>query len=275
MQCIPCAVVMSTGERGQWGLDLTTKYAMQAAGQCIASHRPDRVLVLAAHIPRPQRTWWMLVADWHPSELAAAAPRPQVRDSAIGELTLEMTRCRLPCLQHHAPALVRGTLSEPVRVLKEQGWAGPVSLLSPPLSVGPTDSAAVGRAIARAAESAGQRWALVVSGPSTHFDRRLWSLDASSAPWLHPSRDSVSGAAPRRRGRPTGGLVVPLTVAITAAGAAQGGRLLRSANEQSGSLVAVLHDIARPTARRTTLAHPVALPLHRALSDIDHWCGLP
>jgi len=162
--------------------------AMRDAARRVVGAAPEVVVVVSPHAPRHPRGWLVasddrVAGDFGRFGIAGiGADVPFARDAA-GSIVEAARELGLPCEPHRLGSLDHGTLV-PLWFLVEAGWEGPTVRIALPGSPSHAGCETMGRAIARAAERNGRRWALVASGDMSH---RL-------------TPDAPAGYAPEARG---------------------------------------------------------------------------
>ncbi len=175
---IPCAVLMChapivlpdvAGNRARQCM-LTTRAMGDAAARLVA-HAPDVIAIVSPHAPRHPTRWGIgaespLRGDFgrfgaeHIGVTLPGAPEAAARVGA------EAKEAGLPLREISGEGLDHGTLV-PLYFVRQAGWDGPTLLIALPYPGSGTE-VEMGRAIARAAERAGQRWAILASGDMSH-----------------------------------------------------------------------------------------------------------
>jgi AmmeMemoRadiSam system protein A len=175
---IPCAVLMChapivlpdvAGNRARQCMQTTR--AMRDVAARLVSHAPDVIAIISPHAPRHPTRWGIgaespLRGDFgrfgaeHVGVTLPGAPEAAARLSAVAK------QAGLPLREISGEGLDHGTLV-PLYFVRHAGWDGPTLLIALPYPGTGTEDA-MGRALAQAAEAAGQRWAILASGDMSH-----------------------------------------------------------------------------------------------------------
>ncbi|WP_428267148.1 hypothetical protein [Haliangium sp.] len=149
-----------------------TTEAMTQVGARVVEHHPDLVVVLSPHAPRDPASWSVsddrvLRGDFSPFRAPEVALELPGDHSAAAAIARHAQARGVPCRLRRLGVADHGTLV-PLYFLLHAGWHGPTVRLSLPYYPETRASEAMGRAVARAAAEAGQRWAFVASGDMSH-----------------------------------------------------------------------------------------------------------
>jgi AMMECR1 domain-containing protein/aromatic ring-opening dioxygenase LigB subunit len=151
--------------------------AMRAAAARIYANRPDVVVVLSPHTPRPRGAFSLVATERVRGDFAAFGAPQVVVDlpgsSAARALIAAHAQKRGVDVE---PLMRTGRLDQgldhgalvPLTFLVEAGWCGPTVVVGLPADGTRDDNHAFGRALADAARAAEQRWAVVASGDCSH-----------------------------------------------------------------------------------------------------------
>lgn len=179
MPSIPCAALMCHapivipavgGARGEDCRATTT--AMAEAARCLVAQAPDVIVLCSPHTPRSRSAFG--VVD-------GAVVRGDLARFGTPEVRVELPACedaRAALLQAAAEEGVAaeridpGPLDHgamvPLAFLWDAGWRGRTLVFAFPARSAHDDAVLMGRAIRRAADARGERWALLASGDMSH-----------------------------------------------------------------------------------------------------------
>ncbi|MBI1946185.1 MAG: AmmeMemoRadiSam system protein A [Deltaproteobacteria bacterium] len=144
--------------------------AMAKAARRVVEARPEAIVLLSPHTPRVRGAFSLVagprvkgdLGDFGAEQTSCDLPRGEGVVRAIGEACREggvaLEEIRLRRLDHGAMV--------PLAFLVEAGWRGETVVIGMPAEPTAEETAALGRAIKKAAE--GKRWALVASGDCSH-----------------------------------------------------------------------------------------------------------
>jgi MEMO1 family protein len=175
---VPCAVLMchapivlpEVGRRRSEECSATTRAMRQVARRLVASD-PHVLVVISPHSPRRPEAWGLfdgptLSGDFGAFGAPEVAHRFRVDAAAVEAVRTAARAEGLATWTPPAGPLDHGAMV-PLHFVAEAGWAGPTVLLSMPWP-GTGTEPAMGRAIARAAESRHERWSVLASGDMSH-----------------------------------------------------------------------------------------------------------
>jgi AmmeMemoRadiSam system protein A len=143
-----------------------TTRAMGDVAARLCAHAPDVLVVISPHAARHATRWGICTetplqgdfGKFGATQIGITLPGAPDAAARLAPLARELkltTRELAGTLDHGA--LV------PLHFVHKAGWNGPTLVLAPPLSGARTEER-MGQAIARAAEEAGERWAILASG---------------------------------------------------------------------------------------------------------------
>ncbi|RMH05210.1 MAG: AmmeMemoRadiSam system protein A [Planctomycetota bacterium] len=238
-----------------------TQDACREVARRLVEHRPDRLILVSPHSPRPERGLGIwpgprlrgdlgdfgarrTAVDLPAGETAAAALAAAAEDAGV-----ELRRLPADRLDHGAVV--------PLWFLVEAGWKGPTTVLAPPWPGG-GDPVRLGRLVAEAGARLGGRTALIASGDMSHrtrpgapaghhpaaadHDREVCARIAAGRPL------AVADLDPELRRLAAEDVVETTTLVAAAAGDAVGCEVLSYEDPFGvGYLVAVLRDPAAAT----------------------------
>jgi MEMO1 family protein len=175
---IPCAVLMCHapivvpevgGDRA--AECARTTQAMSAAAERLLAHRPDVIALVSPHAPRDRTRFGVCGAELLQGSFERfGAPDVEVRLPGAPELAHALRRSvqgkEVSTCELSGRGLDHGALV-PLYFVRKAGWSGPTLLLSLPYP-GTDGEAAMGRALARAAEEIGVRVCVLASGDMSH-----------------------------------------------------------------------------------------------------------
>ena len=150
-----------------------TTHAMSEAAARVRAHAPDVLVVISPHGRRDRQRWCVCTADAVSGSFArfgAAHARLTLPGAPAAaalltqharELRVELAQLDRAQLDHDHGALV------PLYFTYQAGHRGPTLIITPPARHSESHEP-VGRAIARAASAAGQRWVVLASGDMSH-----------------------------------------------------------------------------------------------------------
>lgn len=170
-----------------------TTRAMRTAAARVHAHAPDVLVVISPHGRRDGQRWSVCIADAVSGSFArfgAAEARLRLPGAPTAAallmqharaLSVELAQLGRGQLDHDHGALV------PLYFTHQAGYRGPTLIITPPARHSESHEL-LGRAIARAANAAGQRWVVLASGDMSHrlspgapagYDPRAAQFDAS------------------------------------------------------------------------------------------------
>lgn len=175
---IPCAVLMChapivlpdvAGNRARQCIQTTR--AMTDIATRLCAHAPDVVVIISPHSPRHPTRWGIcgespLRGDFGrfgADHIGVTLPGAPEASALVAQLARQ---ARLGTREIAGDTLDHGALV-PLYFVRQAGWDGPTLLLALPYP-GTNTEVTMGQAIARAAEKAGQRWAILASGDMSH-----------------------------------------------------------------------------------------------------------
>lgn len=266
----PIVVPEVVGARGEACAKSTA--AMRAAAQRIYASKPDVVVVLSPHTPRPRGAFSLLAADRVRGDFAdfgaphVALDLPSSADAhARIDRAARAHHVEIETLTHggRRPALDGRTHLDhgalvPLAFLVEAGWRGPTVVMGLPADGTRADNHALGRALAAAAGD--QRWAIVASGDCSHrliatapagFHPLAARFDAELARLVTAGDDrAVSEIDAELRELAAEDVIDTVEIAAAATGFAARGREVLSYEGPYGVgyLIAMLHDPAHVSA---------------------------
>ncbi|HTU60417.1 MAG TPA: AmmeMemoRadiSam system protein A, partial [Polyangiales bacterium] len=150
-----------------------TTQAMSEAAARVRAHAPDVLVVVSPHGRRDSRRWRVCTADAVSGSFArfgAAQARVSLPGAPAAaalltqharERSVELAQLDAAQLDHDHGALV------PLYFTHQAGYRGPTLIITPPARHCESHEH-LGRAIARAASAAGQRWVVLASGDMSH-----------------------------------------------------------------------------------------------------------
>jgi len=149
----------------------STTRAMHEVARRLLATRPDLVVVISPHSPRKPDAWGLFAGPEISGDMSTfGAPKVAhtlaVPQDAVAALTAAAEAEGLEVWTPPNRPLDHGAMV-PLHFVVAQGWRGPTLLLSLPWP-GTGTEATMGRAIARAAEARGERWAVLASGDMSH-----------------------------------------------------------------------------------------------------------
>jgi len=175
---VPCAILMchapivlpEVGGFRSIACAATTRAMHEVARRLLAT-RPDLLVVISPHSPRKPDAWGLSagpeisgdMAMFGAPEVAHTLPVPE---DAVAALKAAAEAQGLETWTPPNRPLDHGAMV-PLHFVVSQGWHGPTLLLSLPWP-GTGTEATMGRAIASAAASRGERWAVLASGDMSH-----------------------------------------------------------------------------------------------------------
>jgi len=163
-EMVAIIVVASVGG-GRCALVKTTIESMVALARDMMAHRPDRLVLISPHTPRPRAG----IGVWSEGRLTGdfsqfGAPQTHI--------SLPLDQAWMAEFQRHYPettsmraGLDHGALV-PLQFMAEAGWNGPTAVIGLPWAEDDTLEA-IGSALASASDD-GQRTALIASGDMSH-----------------------------------------------------------------------------------------------------------
>lgn len=253
----PIVIPEVAGERAGDCRDSTA--GMRAAGAFLAGLDLDALVVLSPHTPRHPSAFTMAAGDVLRGDFGAfRAPQvrfelPVARDGADAIAAA----CRGVGLPHPQEVRVEPLdhgAAVPLYFAWEAGWRGPTVLMGFPFNSNLRADAALGEAVAAAADVMGQRWALLASGDMSHrllpgapagFDPRAREFDA----WIvdrvrEGDYDGATAVDGRLRRLAAEDVVDSVAVASAACQGSEGHRLLSYEGPFGvGYLVAILKHV--------------------------------
>jgi protein-L-isoaspartate(D-aspartate) O-methyltransferase len=148
-----------------------TTDAMRHAATRLVTGAPDVLVVISPHAPRDRARWGICAASSLAGDFARfGAPEVGARfagaPAAAGALAHAAHAANLATWSLPGDGLDHGSLV-PLYFVHEAGWRGATLLIALPYP-GTGSEAAMGRAVRNAAESRGERWAILASGDMSH-----------------------------------------------------------------------------------------------------------
>jgi AmmeMemoRadiSam system protein A len=175
---IPCAVLMChaaivvpdvAGNRARQCGETTR--AMADVATRLAAHAADVLVIISPHAARHATRWGICAQTPLQGNFARfnadhiGVTLPGAPEAAI-RLANQARELRLTTRELAGDELDHGTLV-PLYFMSKAGWNGATLLIAPP-AAGTRTEERMGQAIARAAEQAGERWAVLASGDMSH-----------------------------------------------------------------------------------------------------------
>ncbi len=164
--------------------------AMIEAGRAVVEARPDVVVLVSPHTPRPRGAFGVVDAiagSFARFGVPEVALRLPTAHEAVDRIELHARSAGVSTRRLPEAPLDHGALV-PLHFLVQAGWQGPTVVLSFPADFDGRECSRMGEAIARSAAESGQRWVLVASGDMSHrlvpgapagFDPRAQKFDAA------------------------------------------------------------------------------------------------
>lgn len=162
----PIVIPAVAGPRAA-GCAASTTAMAQAADHLVQSS-PDVLLCLSPHTPRLREAFG--VARGGPVGDFARFGAPDVQVRLPGSQQAERLICEEAgaLAEPIAPDALDHGAAVPLWFVQQAGFAGPTVFMGVPWSCSDDDCLAFGRALARAAERSGERWAVLASGDMSH-----------------------------------------------------------------------------------------------------------
>jgi AmmeMemoRadiSam system protein A len=150
---------------------MQTTRAMGDVAARLVAHAPDVIAIISPHAPRHPTRWGIgaespLRGDFGRFGAENVGVTLPGAPEAAARLGAQAKEAGLPLREISGEGLDHGTLV-PLYFVRQAGWDGPTLLIALPYP-GTGTEAAMGQAIARAADACGQRWAILASGDMSH-----------------------------------------------------------------------------------------------------------
>jgi AmmeMemoRadiSam system protein A len=175
---IPCAILMChapivvpdvAGNRARQCAETTR--AMTDIATRLRAHAPDVLVIVSPHAARHATRWGICMQTplqgnfgrFGAEHIGVTLPGAPDAAARLAPLAREL---RLTTRELTGEELDHGTLV-PLYFMSKAGWTGPTLLIAPPYPTNRTEER-MGQAIARAADQAGERWAVLASGDMSH-----------------------------------------------------------------------------------------------------------
>jgi aromatic ring-opening dioxygenase LigB subunit len=262
-----------------------TTLAMIQVSETVVEHVPDAVIILSPYAPRHPGSFGVAgdavvagdFAEFGAPQITIELPAARAAAAAV---VAQAQRCNVRCQLRRLGLADHGTLV-PLYFLARAGWHGPTLRMALPYYPDVRTCEALGRAVACAAATSGQRWAFVASGDMSH--RLQPGAPASFHPRAREFDDLVLQAVragqyrraitvdPGLRQLAAEDVIDTLAVGVAAAGYGAQGRAVMSYESPFGVgyLVAMLADPDAASASHTGAPERHA-PAGRGHEQVTH-----
>ena len=148
-----------------------TTQAMASVAHRVVAHRPDRLALISPHAPRDLSRWGLVgdepivgsFARFGRGDVVVQLPGARAASAHLAE---RAAMRGVDCVVIPGDDLDHGSVV-PLYFLERAGWAGSTLVIALPYADTGSEEA-MGEALREAADTAGERWAIVASGDMSH-----------------------------------------------------------------------------------------------------------